>query len=145
MNIRDDVRNSIIFLKFSFKAMPIALRLISFFCFFGILFAGSILPFGHFYINDEEVSYKEFWTSGVGLEMFLIGLLLPTCGYGFLKKRHWSRLLFLIVVFWTMFIVPILHNITPIFHLNQVFNLFVMGLLVWYLYFKSTVKQYFKV
>jgi hypothetical protein len=145
MNIRDEVRNSIVSSKVSFQAMPIALRWISFFCFFGILFAGSVFPFWKFHLNGEVVSYKEFWASGVGLEMFLLGLLLPMCGFGFLKKRNWSRLLFLIVVFWTVFITPALHDIAPIFHLNQVLNLLVLCSLVWYLYFKSSVKEYFKV
>lgn len=78
------------------KLMPLFLRFITTLCLGGILFIiGPLCPIGNFTINDQPVTFIEFWNTGAGPIMLILGILLFTSGIGILKYKKWGRNLFI--------------------------------------------------
>jgi len=80
----------------NFFAMPILLRLMTghaLVCV--ILFVVSVLPYDSYGIDGRQVSQAEWWSSGVGPLVSLIGLLGFAAGWSFLKKKRYARELYL--------------------------------------------------
>ena len=75
--------------------MPFLFKVIFLYCMSGILFVvGSALPFANFYIENQKVTYKEWWLSGAGFIALLIGMILIVIGIGIFKRRVWAGMTF---------------------------------------------------
>ena len=144
MIIRDKIRNSVISVYCLFTSMPWALRLIAGFCLLGVGFTGVILPFMKFHINGEEVTYNQFWASGVGLEAFALGISLFVTGIGICLKRTWSRYLLVFVIISFSVLLPAVHNEMQFCKNDFVETLIILVPLILYLFFKRSVKDYFR-
>src|SRR6266403_2744466 len=75
--------------------MPKILRWFTWMCFgFGLFLPLSLIPSGGHYINEQQVTFAEFWHRGGGPIFFIAGILFPVTGYGFVHAQDWSRYLF---------------------------------------------------
>ena len=132
------IREKILLIYISLKAMPLFLKLISVFCFFGVLFAiGPFCPFMNFTINERPVSFREFWVSGAGPTMSLLGIILVASGVGIVYRKKWARLTFIAPYLGLLVYASVVQPdvIIPI----VIFIIF----LIWYLFVKKSVKEYF--
>jgi len=80
----------------NFLAMPILLKLMTghaLVCV--ILFIVSVMPYDSYGIDGCQVSQAEWWSSGMGPLMSLIGLFGFTAGISLLKKKRYARELYL--------------------------------------------------
>jgi len=111
-------------------------------CFgFALFLPFSLIPVGGHYINEQEVTFQEFWRRGGGPIFFLAGILFPVCGYGFVRAQNWSRYLF-----------TALHAAVPLSSLffggvgwDIFFALGWLGFVVYYLFWQPAVREYFGV
>ncbi len=133
--------------QFARKQMPRMLKLLTVFCFAGVLFAvGAATPGGNFTINGRAVTYSEFWRSGAGPLFVLIGVILPITGYAFVKRKSWGRFLFaglLVAINIATMVMDEFMTAELVSPSDFVWSLASMALLVWYLFFKQSVKDYF--
>ncbi len=60
-----------------------------------ILFIVSVLPYDSYGIDGRQVSQAEWWSSGVGPLVSLIGLFGFAAGWSLLKKKRYARELYL--------------------------------------------------
>jgi len=75
--------------------MPKILRWFTWMCFaFALFLPLSLIPAGGHYINEQQVTFEEFWRRGGGQIFFAAGILFPIAGYGFVRAKSWSRYLF---------------------------------------------------
>ena len=125
--------------------MPFVLRLIAIFSFLGLCFAGVIFPFMKFSINGKEVTYSEFWSSGSGIQAYTLGISLFISGIGIYMKKEWSRSLLLIVFITFYLLIPAVQNGLESLINNLPVSLIYLVPLIWYLYFKQSVKDYYSV
>ncbi|MCK5708762.1 MAG: hypothetical protein KAI43_14030 [Candidatus Aureabacteria bacterium] len=58
-------------------------------------FIGPLYPYAKFHINDELVTFKEFWLSGAGFAMSFTGLFLLFSGISITYNRNWFKYIFL--------------------------------------------------
>lgn len=139
------MNNLLLSVYFRFKEMPLLLR----FVFFPLsLIEGigfticSFIPFAEFKIEEKQVSWSEWWTSGAGPLSTIIGILLLISAIGFFQKKRFARITFLAP--WAiLFIVAIVQEHEAL----TIQGAFVLGIwmvfLVWYFFFKKSVKHYF--
>jgi len=76
----------------NFKAMPRLLKFLTahaLACFFFLVV--SVVPHGRFFVSGRPVSYAEWWSSGIGLFAFLVGLVGPATGVLLLRKSRFAR------------------------------------------------------
>jgi hypothetical protein len=127
------------------KGMPMGLRFLTFICFgFALFLPLSLLPFGGS-INGQEVSFTEFWRRGGGPTFFIIGILFPITGYGFLRARNWSRYLFAgfnvaLAVFSVFGSLPVFSSLP-----DAVIELVLVAAITYYLFCWPAVRNYFGV
>ena len=77
------------------------------FSFSGIIFIlGALLPFADFYFRNQKAASQEYWQSGVGQQMLLLGMLFILAGIGLILKKKWPEVILagLIIAFSIMFI-----------------------------------------
>ena len=131
---------------FRFKEMPFLLR----FFFFpysllgGILFPLlSLIPSAEFTINEKQVSYSEWWTSGAGPLSIIIGILLLVSVIGFFRKKRFARITFL-----APWVILLIVALVQGYEALTIVGVFVLGiwmlLLVWYFFFTKSVQDYFE-
>ena len=105
----------------------------------------SLLPIqSMFTIGDKKISYKEWWSSGIGVEFFIISLIIGVGAICLIKKIKLARTVYLVAfagAFLAMFF----------FEFNQpnsgeilISGLIPFVLIYWYLFHVNSVKQYFQ-
>jgi hypothetical protein len=83
------------------REMPWGIRFLALLCCWmslSILVAIIPLPRDCYQINDEHISFLEFWRRGFGPLTLGIGCLAALVAYGFIRARRWSRILFVALV-----------------------------------------------
>ena len=70
-------------------------------CALGLVFSllGTLLGFGSYHINEQEVTASEFLLTGAPF-LLLFGALTGAIAYGLRKERLWTRKL--VIVFWLL-------------------------------------------
>lgn len=124
----------------NFKSMPILLRFLTAWaacCF--VLFAMSLIPGGTFAINDQQVTFAQWWSSGAGLLASLTGILGPVAAWSLVTKRQHSRLGYLAFLAF-VFVVPYFFLRTPVYAL---LGLLVVAAATYYFYRWPSVMAYF--
>jgi hypothetical protein len=125
----------------NFKEMPFLLKFLTFHsacCIF--LFIFSVVPISDYFINGVEVSYSEWWGSGVGLVTTIFGLVMPYAGYLFLHKHKYAREMYLSVYF----VAALFQGMKFGFKLELVIGVVAFILLTGlYLYGRKAVQIYF--
>ncbi|MGA2281564.1 MAG: hypothetical protein ABSG80_14820 [Verrucomicrobiota bacterium] len=96
----------------------------------------------YFVINGTQVTYDEFWRRGGFWTFLLVGIYCAVLVYGFLHASRWSRPLFLLPCVVGPILAVIYHHTTLTLY-NYLSGLFGTALLVWYLYFRQTVRDYY--
>ena len=131
------------------QQMPYGLRVLTkvlliFAFIFPIVTVISLLSHGsHFYfvISGKQVTYDEFLRRGGFLTFFLIGIYCAILVFGFLRASGWSRPLLLLPPVASPIFAVIYHHVVPFY--NYLISLFGIALLVWYLFFRQTVRDYY--
>ena len=79
--------------------MPRPLHWLTTICFVFALFAPlSFLPLtGQVTVDGVPVSLRESWRSGDGPIFFGFGILFPIVGFGFIRRRTWSRFVYVAI------------------------------------------------
>lgn len=129
------------FISFRLKQMPYGLRSVTRVCLlFTVFLPLSLLPFGDHFIGGHRVSFGEFWIRGGGVFFFSLGVFFALIAYGFLHATRWSRLLCILP--------PLVYGVYFAFNRNVLVGVFQAlvfeFIIVWYLFWKSTVKDYYK-
>ena len=133
------MRDLILIVYFRIKEMPLLLK---FFFVFSVL-AGflamvSLIPTSNYKINDQEVTYLQWWASGYGILNAVVAVLFSISGIGIFKKTNWARIAFLSSIVIPIFLTPVRPPLD-----------YMLGLFVWiaifgcYLFLKKSVKNYF--
>jgi len=137
-----------------FNLMPFAIRYVTIFSLVGgILFISlPCMPFTKFHIDEKVVSQTQFWASGYGPCIVILGIVLLLAGIGFIFRKQWSIWLVCILL-----LVPIgdliLHSIVDkrCMSYQDIAILpaiaYFIYIISFYLYFfkKRTVRNYFKI
>ena len=122
--------------------MPKILRWFTWMCFaFGLFLPLSLIPAGGHYINEQQVTFEEFWRRGGGPIFFVAGILFPITGYGFLRGRNWSRYLFTALQIAILLSYPFFGTVDW----QVLFCLAWVAFVIYYLFWSPTVRQYFAV
>ncbi|MEW6740231.1 MAG: hypothetical protein ACOYU2_13440 [Nitrospirota bacterium] len=133
------MRDILLIVHFRIKEMPLLLRF--FFAFSmlaGLLSVLALAPITTYKINDQKITYQEWWAGGHGVTMIIIGLLFSISGIGIFKKTKWARIAFLFSLSIPVFLTPVRPSID-----------YILALMVWiaifgcYLFLKKSVKNYF--
>ncbi len=124
----------------NFKSMPMILKFLAAQAIAGIMFLiGSIIPHDSFSINGQSVTHYEWWNSGVGIYVSILGTCLAISGYLLVTKNKYSRQVYLVILS--------LGLIAPYLKWGN-YALASMGMLIvviiaGYLFLKASVKDYF--
>jgi len=116
-------------------------------CFAGALFPIiAAIPGNGFRINGQAVSHANFWRLGGGPLFVIVGIVFPIAGSAFVKRKSWGR--YLLAGFFIVSIIArlIAGEFVPIYKnslIDFIESLVFISLLVWYLFFKTSVKEYF--
>ncbi len=135
------INKKLFFYYANIKLMPLFIRLLSAFCFlFGLgLIVVSLYPFEPYQIRGEELTYSQMWSTGTAVRFLITGILYLVSGIGIFFRQPWTRyiILILLVILQVRRSIEVL-NILVILRLT-----FLPILLIWYLFFKKSVKEYF--
>ena len=122
--------------------MPKILRWFTWMCFaFGLFLPLSVIPVGGYYINEQQVTFEEFWRRGGGPIFFVAGILFPITGYGFLRGRNWARYLFAALQIALLLTYPFFGTLDW----QVLFCLAWIAFVIYYLFWSPAVRQYFAV
>lgn len=127
-------------MKENFNSMPPVLKFLTahaIACVF--LLIGSVIPHDNFSINNNPVTYHEWWTSGAGVGASIIGIILPFTAWHLLNRTHYARKLYISVIF-LVFTVPYLFNNNPSLIIMAIV---ISGMLIWYLFRNKAAVEYF--
>jgi hypothetical protein len=98
--------------------------------------------YSYFVLNGRQVSYQEFWRDGGLLTFLIIAIYSAILVYGFLHASRWSRPLlllpFIALPIWGMF----RHATFSLY--GALSSVFTIAILVWYLFFRRTVRDYYR-
>jgi len=124
----------------AFQKMPIILKFLTVHataCFF--FFVAAVIPGIPFSFNGEVMSYTETWSSGAGMFTVYIGLAMPFCAWLMLKRKTYSRQIYLFVLI-SVLIAPYLYwkDFTSI-----IFGVILTILIAGYMFGKPSVRSYF--
>ena len=73
----------------NFRDMPTGLKFFAAQALAGLLFIfGSVVPHKSFSIDGRSVTYSEWWSSGVGIYVSVLGAVLAIAGYLILSKKQ---------------------------------------------------------
>ncbi len=123
-----------------FKAMPLILKfltahaLVSF-----IFFVAAVIPGIPFNFNGKEMSFSELWSSGIGIFTVYVGLTMPFCGFLMLKRKAYSRLIYLFILS-SVLIAPYIYWKEAV---GLSFGVITTLLIAGYIYGKPSVREYF--
>lgn len=127
------------------RQMPTLLRILTFLAAACSLTTFTIVPQQILNFDGHNLSYRDAWARGYIPAYFCFGILSAFQAYGFLKARRWSRPLF--PVFLTALItMDIWLDLAPAGRPDTAeitLNLLLIALLLWYLFFKQSVRTYF--
>lgn len=125
--------------KTNWEKMPQFLKSLAAACFLGGLFVVGVAflsPFVEF--GGKELTREEFWSSGYGPSVVLLGLLMIIAGFGLLTRRAWSRWLVLVL----LMVASI--GVGRVGDFEIQLPAIVGGVITyWYLFCKHSVRQYF--
>lgn len=124
----------------NFKSMPRFLKFLTALALFTFLFfVFSVFPIESFSINGRNVTYSEWWSSGVGPFASLLGVYGLFAGWLLLAKRPHARVCYLVFLILGL-VVPYLF-IGPLAY--TLVGLIVVGVGAFYLYLWQGVQVYF--
>jgi len=125
--------------------MPFFLKLIFFHGFFFLIGAFlSLLPIpGLFHIDDKNVSYKEWWLSGVGIEFFIISLSIGIGAVCLLKKTKKARTIYLLALSFVFVVFAVFDSNRTAIAQIVISWAFVFVLFYWYFFCAKSVQKYF--
>ncbi|HEY1788381.1 MAG TPA: hypothetical protein VGJ73_09515 [Verrucomicrobiae bacterium] len=146
------MRKIIQFVNARLQQMPYGLRLISNLSLLFTFIVPAIVvitllahgQYSRFEINGRQVTYEQFWQGGGFLAAFLFGIYCALLAYGLLRASRWSRPLCLLP--------PVVFSILILFHRQPspavaLYNCLGLAceaaLLVWYLFYRRTVRDYY--
>jgi succinate dehydrogenase hydrophobic anchor subunit len=93
-------------------------------------------------VNGVQLSYSEFWRHMRLFTFFGFGIYFAVLAFGLLHATRWSRPLLLLP--WVVGpILAVIHHHAKLTLYNYLSGLFSTALLVWYLYFRQTVRDYY--
>jgi hypothetical protein len=119
--------------------MPTFLKLMTFVSLFGILAVlVPLLPITKFTIDGQEITWIQAWKTGLAPMSVVIGLLLVTSAYCFTMRIPQGR--------WIFIAAMLLSNFQDVRNLEAGVlpaSIICLGFIVWYLFGKKTVRQYF--
>ena len=124
----------------NFKTMPMLLKFLTAHAIACIAFLfGSVIPHDSFSVNGQSVTYSEWWSSGIGIYVSILGALMAIAGYLLVSKKRFSRQIYLAVV-------P-LGLVVPYLKFGE-YTLAVVGVVITlgiaaYLFLKASAKEYF--
>jgi len=131
------------------RPMPVILKVLTGICFamaLCLVVAAIPVPHMHYEINGHDVSYADFWKLGGGPLFVVAGIVLPLSGFGFVNRKHWGRYLctgFFVIgslfQFFAGLFIPVYKTDASVQLSYAVF----VAVLVWYLFCKQSVKEYF--
>ena len=128
----------------NFKAMPLFMRLLAFHG--SMFFVGafvSLFPVGGFSVNGKDVSYSEWWSSGAGIEFFLVAISIGVGATCLLKKVKYARVIYFGALIGIFASIPI-SDPAILGRVDWLITLTIsLGLIYWYLFHKKTVQSYF--
>ncbi|MDI9243845.1 hypothetical protein [Marinobacter sp. CHS3-4] len=128
----------------NFKAMPFFMKLLALHG--SIFLVGALVtlfPIGGFSVDGKEVTYADWWSSGAGIEFFLVALSIGTGAICLLKRVKYARVIYFAVLT-SIFAMRLASEPTLLFRLDWVLTLIAfLGLIYWYLFHKKTVRRYF--
>jgi len=82
----------------NFKSMPVFLKLLTFHALVCLsIFLVSVIPRDHFVLDNHNVSYGEWWSSGAGPLCAVLGLAMAVSGLLFLSKVGFGRVVYLAI------------------------------------------------
>ena len=124
----------------NFKRMPVILKFLTAHAIACIVFfIGSVIPHDGFSINNQPVTYEEWWSSGMGVFASLVGISMPLTAWQLLNRTHYSRIIYMAAIFSVM--------VLPYIYIGQynlaLFGLLFVAIIYWYLYIKESTKAYF--
>ena len=126
------------------KQMPQLIQGITIlFLIFGVLI--SIITFLPDDLRVTEVATSELWKTGDAFLLLLLGITMIIISLGFLHKTIWSRPLFLIPLI-SIYIYESkgsqILGCNPL--IESALSIIAVIFMIWYFYFKSEVKQFFR-
>lgn len=136
-----EIKDWLLKLYISLKEMPSFLGFIVIIGLFGILvIAVAIIPYGSYAVNNKPLGYAQFWEKGYGPLTVILGLYLLMMARGLMTRKPWSR--FAALFLWLgPFIFGCIKEKPSVMDVLPAFPVFLF--LIWYLFFKKTVKEYF--
>lgn len=128
----------------NFKAMPFFMKLLAFhgaMFFIGAL--ASFFPIGGFSVGGQDVTYKEWWSSGAGIEFFLIAISIGIGAICLLKKVKYARIIYFGALL-SIFVSALISDPALLGRADWLITLAIFLVLIyWYLFHKNTVRLYF--
>ena len=122
--------------------MPTILRWFTWMCFaFGLFLPLSLIPAGGHYIDEQQVTFEEFWRRGGGPIFFVAGILFPITGYGFVHAQNWSRYLFTAL----QIAIPVISLFFGGLDWQVLLSLVWIAFVIYYLFWLPSVRGYFGV
>ena len=125
----------------NFKSMPLVLKFLTvhgLLCF--MAFAFSIIPNHSLSIDEQPVTYAQWWASGVGVFASIVGLLLPLSAWLILRKSSIARPMYLACLTFAL-------GVPYLFFWRRYGNAFAgvlfVALITLYLYKRNPVLVYF--
>ncbi|MFA5354732.1 MAG: hypothetical protein WC291_10925 [Thermodesulfovibrionales bacterium] len=147
LNKRKNMNDILLLIWLRFKEMPFFLRIITAASPLGPLVGIlSLIPLVTYRINDQVVTYREFWRSGAAFNAILIGLTFSVIGGGIFMRSQWVRKLILALV--------VVQDVLLLRQLPEAGSekipesigavAIYTAIVIWYIFFKKSVRNYFK-
>lgn len=100
------------------------------------------IPIVPWELDGEPVGFVDFWKTGGGRFLILIGTLLTGISYGLIKRKKWTKHV-------VLFLVLMVSSIDVIFEEEGrnsalAFSIVFSSVSLWYLYFKRSVIEHFE-
>lgn len=128
----------------NFKSMPFVMKIMVIQGIISLVGAiVSLFPIGKFNIGEKEVSYYEWWSSGVGVLFFITAASLGIGVIFILKKFKNARIIYFSILTIILMASPIIDLIETGNKAILMMASVILILAYWYLFRKSTVQNYF--
>lgn len=103
----------------------------------------SLFPLGSFNIDGRDVSYLEWWSSGAGIEFFLVAFSIGVGAVCLLKKVRYARIIYFGALIGIFASIPI-SDPAILGRVDWLITLTIfLSLIYWYLFHKQSVQLYF--